>query len=105
MNVMMLDRKFLVFVFQNLDPQFIRGNHRGLIRSAIATGQYRDSGGLPPGSGLLNVLDNESHMVDHRSHGAAHPSLAPSHGPHVVGSDGGHAGQLPDVLRLGHRHQ
>ncbi len=34
MNVMMLDRKFLVFVFQDLDPQFIRGNDKGLIRSA-----------------------------------------------------------------------
>ena len=53
MDVVMLDRELLGFVFQNLDPQFVRRHDKRLIGPARGTGLDRSIRSLPLGNGFL----------------------------------------------------
>src|SRR2546425_8168263 len=71
MNVMMLDWKLLVLVFQNFDAQFVACYDKRLIGSAIAPRKHRYTRSFPGFDRFLHVLDGETDVVDDGTHGAA----------------------------------
>ena len=78
MHVLVADRHRLVLVFENFDAQAVRRLDIGLIEPAVAAGQHRNAIGLPLGDLLLDVVDDEADVVDHRPCEPPLPAAFPS---------------------------
>ena len=71
MDVLIPDRHGLGLVFEDFDAHAVRRHHEGLVKPAVVARQHRHAVGLPLRRLLLNVVDDEADMVDHRSDYAA----------------------------------
>jgi hypothetical protein len=65
------DRDALRLVLENLHAHAVGRHHERLVQPAVVARQHLNTGGLPLGDPLLDVVDDEADMVHHRSLGAA----------------------------------
>jgi hypothetical protein len=70
-DVVMLDRKFLVLVLQDLDAQSVAGFNKRLIGTAVAAWQHLHACRFPLRHRGRNTQHREPYMVDDAAHGAA----------------------------------
>src|SRR5262245_28960229 len=61
----------LLLVFENLDLQAVGRRDEGLIEPVVVPGLHRHACSLPPGHGLLHVLNDEADVVHYRPVGAS----------------------------------
>ena len=69
--MLVADRHRLRLVFQDFYAQAVRCLDKGLTRVVVVARQHCDTGRLPLGDLLLDVVDDEADMVHNRPAGAA----------------------------------